>query len=51
MFSAFAGCLGVERLWGAGVFVLIAGCMVVVALVIGTFGPRMKDLPLEQISH
>ncbi len=29
----------------------IAGCMIVVALVIGLFGPRTKDLPLEQISY
>jgi putative MFS transporter len=51
MFSAFI-IAAILRVFGAsGVFVFIAGCMIVVALVIGLFGPRTKDLPLEQISH
>jgi hypothetical protein len=33
------------------VFVFIAGCMAVVALVIGLFGPHTKDRPLEHISR
>jgi MFS transporter, putative metabolite:H+ symporter len=33
------------------VFVFIAGCMGIVAIVIGIFGPRTRDLPLEQISQ
>ena len=51
MFSAFAIAWVLKGFGAAGVFVLIAGCMVVVALVIGTFGPRTKDLSLEQISR
>jgi len=51
MFSAFIIAAILKNLGAAGVFVFIAGCMIVVALVIGVFGPRTKDLPLEQISH
>ena len=51
MFSAFL-IAGILKDFGApGVFVFIAGCMGVVALVIGAFGPRTKDLPLEAISQ
>ncbi len=51
MFSAFI-IAGILKGFGApGVFVFIAGCMGVVALVIGLFGPRTRDLPLEAISR
>lgn len=51
MFSAFV-IAGILKAFGApGVFVFIAGCMGVVAFVIGVFGPRTKDLPLESISR
>ncbi len=51
MFSAFIIAWILKGFGSSGVFVFIAGCMLVVALVIGTFGPRTRDLPLEQISH
>jgi putative MFS transporter len=35
----------------AGVFVFIAASMVIVAVVIATFGPRTRNLALEAISH
>ena len=50
MFSAFAIAAILKNFGPPGVFVFIAGCMAVVAVVIGLFGPRTKDLPLEQIS-
>jgi putative MFS transporter len=34
-----------------GVFMFIGGCMVVVALAIGLFGPKTNQLALEEISH
>jgi putative MFS transporter len=50
MFSAFV-IAAILRLFGVdGVFVFIAGCMSIVALVIGVFGPRTHGRPLEQIS-
>ncbi len=51
MFSAFAIAWVLKSFGSAGVFVFIAGCMIVVAGVIGLFGPKTRDLPLEQISH
>ncbi len=51
VFSAFAIAAILKGFGAAGVFVFIAGCMGVVAAVIGIFGPRTKDLPLEQISR
>jgi putative MFS transporter len=51
MFSAFV-IAGILKGFGApGVFVFVAGCMGVVATVIGLFGPRTRDMPLEQISR
>jgi len=51
VFSAFV-IAGILKGFGApGVFVFIAGCMGVVAMVIGIFGPRTKDLALEKISQ
>jgi MFS transporter, putative metabolite:H+ symporter len=51
MFSAFVIAWILKGFGSAGVFVFIAGCMIVVALVIGIFGPRTRDLPLEAISR
>ena len=51
MFSAFVIAAILRGFGPPGVFVFIAGCMGVVAAVIGIFGPRTKDLPLEQISR
>ena len=51
MFSAFVIAAILRGFGPPGVFVFIAGCMGVVAAVIGLFGPRTKDLPLEQISR
>ncbi|HEX4177394.1 MAG TPA: MFS transporter [Rhizomicrobium sp.] len=51
MVSAFVIAWVLKGFGAAGVFVFIAGCMIVVALVIGLFGPKTRDLPLEQISH
>ena len=51
MFSAFLIAWILKGFGPAGVFVFIAGCMIVVAAVIGIFGPNTRDKPLEQISH
>ena len=50
MFSAFVIAALLRNLGPSGVYVFIAGCMIVVAGVIGIFGPRTKALPLEKIS-
>ncbi len=50
MFSAFIIAAILKDFGAPGVFVFIAGCMGMVAAVIGLFGPRTKDLPLERIS-
>jgi putative MFS transporter len=50
MFSAFVIAAILKGFGSSGVFVFIAGCMFVVAAVIGIFGPRTKDLTLEEIS-
>jgi len=50
MFSAFVIAAILKSFGAPGVFVFIAGCMGIVAAVIGIFGPRTKDLPLEAIS-
>jgi putative MFS transporter len=50
VFSAFIIAAILRGFGPSGVFVFIAGCMIVVACVIGALGPRTKDLPLEQIS-
>ena len=34
-----------------GVFVFLAGCMVIVTLIIGAFGPRTNNRSLESIAH
>jgi putative MFS transporter len=50
VFSAFVIAAILKSFGAPGVFVFIAGCMGIVAAVIGFFGPRTKDLPLEKIS-
>jgi putative MFS transporter len=50
MFSAFAIAAILRGFGAPGVFVFIAGCMAVVAAVIGLFGPRTRNLTLEEIS-
>jgi MFS transporter, putative metabolite:H+ symporter len=51
VFSAFIIAFFLRAFGSMGVFVFIAGAMLVVMLVIGGLGPRTRDLPLEQISH
>ncbi|HSS13441.1 MAG TPA: MFS transporter [Rhizomicrobium sp.] len=51
MFSAFVIAAILGSFGAPGVFVFIAGCMGIVAAVIGLFGPRTRDLPLEKISQ
>ncbi len=50
MFSAFLIAAILKSFGAAGVFVFIAGCMGIVALVIALFGPRTRGRTLEQIS-
>ena len=51
IFTAFI-IAGVLKDFGVtGVFILIAGAMTVVMLVIGLLGPRTRDVALEKISH
>ncbi len=51
MFSAFVIAFVLNAAGAPGVFLFIAGCMAVVAFVIGVFGPRTLNLPLEAISR
>ena len=51
MFSSFVIAWILKESGAPGVYVFIAACMGVVAVVIGLFGPRTKGLPLEQISR
>jgi putative MFS transporter len=50
MFSAFVIAALLRSLGPSGVYVFIAGCMLVVSGVIGIFGPKTMALPLEKIS-
>jgi putative MFS transporter len=50
MFSAFIIAFVLKDFGAPGVFLFIAGCMAVVALVIGIFGPRTSNISLEAIS-
>jgi putative MFS transporter len=50
MFSTFLIAAILDHAGSSGVFVLIAGSMLIVALTIGLFGPRTRGLALEQIS-
>jgi len=51
VFSAFVIAFFLDRFGVAGVFLLIAASMGVVALAIGVFGPRTRNLSLEAISE
>lgn len=51
MFSAFVIAFVLNAAGAPGVFLFIAGCMAMVAFVIGVFGPRTHNLPLEAISQ
>jgi putative MFS transporter len=51
VFSAFVIAFVLRNAGVGGVFALIAGAMGVVALAIGAFGPKVKDLSLEEISR
>jgi MFS transporter, putative metabolite:H+ symporter len=51
MFSSFVIAWILKVQGAPGVYVFIAACMGVVALVIGAFGPRTRGLPLEEISR
>jgi putative MFS transporter len=48
--SSFIIAALLARFGAPGVFVFIAGCMGVVALVIGAFGPATRGRALEEIS-
>jgi putative MFS transporter len=49
IFSSYIIAATLDRAGSAGVFVLIASAMVVVAVTVGLFGPRTRGLALEQI--
>ncbi len=49
MFSSYIIATTLDRTGSAGVFILISGAMVVVALTVGLFGPRTRGLALEHI--
>src|SRR6185437_14635638 len=51
VFSAFLIAFVLRKFGVTGVFALIAASMAVVAADIGLFGPRVKDLSLEEISR
>jgi MFS transporter, putative metabolite:H+ symporter len=51
IFTAFIIAFALERFGTTGVFVLIAACMVVVAITIGGFGPRVTRLRLEEVNR
>jgi putative MFS transporter len=49
IFSSYIIAATLDRTGSVGVFVLISSAMVVVALIVGLFGPRTRGLGLEQI--
>src|SRR5882724_17864 len=49
IFSSYIIAATLDRTGSVGVFVLISSAMVVVALIVGLFGPRTRGLSLEQI--
>ena len=49
--SAFVIAFLLREFGAPGVFVFIAGCMAMVSLVIGLFGPKTHGLALEKISR
>jgi putative MFS transporter len=51
IFTAFVIAGTLKDFGVTGVFVLIAGAMLIVMLAIGFLGPRTRDIALEKISH
>lgn len=51
IFTAFVIAGTLKDFGVTGVFVLIAGAMLIVMLAIGLLGPRTRDIALEKISH
>ena len=51
IFTAFIIAFFLGRFGTTGVFILIAACMVVVAVTIGGFGPRVTGLRLEEVNR
>ena len=51
IFSSFIIASLLGRYGSIGVFIFIGAAMIVVIVTIGLFGPRTKNLSLEQISH
>jgi MFS transporter, putative metabolite:H+ symporter len=49
IFTSYIIAATLNRAGSVGVFVLISGAMVIVALTVGLFGPRTRGLALEQI--
>ena len=49
MFSSYVIAATLDRAGSVGVFILISGAMLVVALTVGLFGPRTRGLALEHI--
>jgi putative MFS transporter len=49
IFSSYIIAATLDRAGSVGVFVLISGAMLIVALSVGLFGPRTRGLALEQI--
>jgi putative MFS transporter len=49
IFSSYIIAATLDRAGSVGVFVLISGAMIIVALTVGLFGPRTRGLALEQI--
>jgi putative MFS transporter len=49
IFSSYIIAATLDRTGSVGVFVLISSAMVVVALIVGLFGPQTRGLALEQI--
>jgi len=49
MFSSYIIAATLDRAGSVGVFILISGAMLVVALTVGLFGPRTRGLALENI--
>ena len=51
IFSSFIIAYLLRNFGVSGVFIFIAGAMVVVMATIGVFGPRTSNVSLEKISH
>jgi len=49
MFSSYVIAATLDRAGSVGVFILISGAMLVVALTVGLFGPRTRGIALEHI--